>query len=153
MVTLEYDVNKGCMKGTVIKAGGCGCVILPKKIFDGTEDVFVKIYENTKDATPVEMWYCPVKKFGNSLAVFLPKRFISKIAEVAAEKSRNDSMSGCVAVDLKLSEDYCSGICDNCVFWYADSFLFCPAESLKNDLPDLSGTSGENTTHNNTYTQ
>lgn len=55
-------------------------------------------------------------------------------------KLSNDStLSGCAAVDHGLSEDYCSGVCDNCVFWYADSFLFCPTKSLKNGVNDVLG--------------
>lgn len=69
--------------------------------------------------------------------------YSNETLESAAEKSRNDSMSGCVAVDLKLSEDYCSGICDNCVFWYADSFLFCPTKSLKNGVSNELGMGDE----------
>ena len=59
----------------------------------------------------------------------------------------NSSKSGCAAVDLKLSEDYCSGVCDNCVFWYADSFLFGPAESLKKRVSNELGISQEGITN------
>jgi len=47
--------------------------------------------------------------------------------------------SGCAAVDNGLSEDYCSGVCDNCVFWYADLFLSAPTESIKKGVCNLLG--------------
>jgi hypothetical protein len=61
-------------------------------------------------------------------------------AKTEHELRPNDSTnSGCAAVDNGLSEDYCSGVCDNCVFWYADLFLSTPTKSIKNGVGDVLG--------------